>query len=300
MVKGFWLHKSILITGANGFIGQHLVKTLKSQGASVVGIGRKNCDVTDKISLERLFKKTPFFACFHLAADALVEEGESKPYETIRNNIIGALNVLELGRLYNVKRLIIASTVHVYGDGILKFSEESAPRPSRPYETSKTCVDVIAQSYADTYHVPVLIPRFVNIYGPGDVNFSRIIPKTIKQVLANKSPTMWGGQAKREYLYIDDAIAAYLRLAQLDDSLIERNRIYNFGTSQGISVKDLISLIIKLSGKKLAIQKIANVRKNEIVEQDIRWDKAERILRWEPQVSLEQGLIQTIKWYRNI
>lgn len=300
MGKRFWLHKSVLITGASGFIGQHLTKYLSSRGAKVYGITRQDCDITDRVSLDSIYKRTRPSVCFHLAADSLVEEGETKPYKTLKNNILSALNILELGRLYGTKRLIIASTVHVYGNNKSSHSEYDPPKPSRPYETSKTCVDVISQSYADTFDLPVLIPRFVNIYGPGDLHFSRIIPKTIRSVLANKSPTMWGGAAIREYLYIDDAISAYQRLAEIDDSQIERNRIFNFGTTKKISVKDLMSLIVKLSGKKLEIKRIPDDREHEIVEQDIRWDKAKRILRWQPKVSLEEGLKQTVDWYRQV
>lgn len=300
MPKNFWDNKPVLITGASGFIGKHLAKHLSTIGANVIGLSRRDCDVTDRPSLEHVFKQNRFSVCFHLAADALVEEGETKPYETLKNNILSALNVLELGRLYGTKRLIIASTVHVYGNNKTSHSEYDPPKPSRPYETSKTCVDVIAQSYADTFNLPVLIPRFVNIYGPGDVHFNRIIPKTIRSVMANKSPTMWGGAAIREYLYIDDAVGAYQRLAEIDDSQIERNRIFNFCATKKISVTELMSLIVKLSGKKLIIKKIPDEREHEIIEQDIRWDKAKRILAWQPKISLEEGLKRTIDWYRRV
>lgn len=307
MQKKFWSHKKVLITGANGFVGRQLVRYLTSLGADVTQIVRNigdnpkaiACDIANRSSLESIFSQNSFFACFHLAADALVEQGESLPYETLKNNIFGALNILELGRIYKTKRLIIASTVHVYGDSQNPYEEGDPPRPSRPYETSKTCVDVIAQSYADTFDLPVLIPRFANIYGPGDLHFSRIIPKTIKNILHNVPPTMWGGNAVREYLYIDDVLRAYEMLAVIKDSQIEKNRIFNFGTGITISASSLIRTIMKLSCSDLKIKKIPAARENEISVQRVNWNKAKRILGWRPIFDLPHGLERTIDWYKD-
>ncbi len=304
MSNNFWKNKSVLVTGAAGFVGSHLCNFLHKNGASVMGISRsKNIsnsicvDITNRKKLEKIFQKIKPYACFHLASDALVEKGQEKPYETIKNNIVGSLNVLELCRLFHVPRIIIASTVHVYGDTPSPYHEDNPPRPSRPYETSKTCVDIVAQSYADTFHLPVLIPRFVNIYGPGDLHFSRIIPKTIQSILLGKRPTMWGGTAMREYLYVDDVIRAYATLTQIEDRLIEKNRIYNFGTKEDISVQQLINKIIFLCNSKLKIQKILIGRKDEISSQRVSWEKARRVLHWEPEIFLDDGLKKTIRWW---
>lgn len=286
-------------------MGSHLVAFLTSQGARVVGVAREAsqnsaaADVTNKKSLTTVFRKHAPQYCFHLAAIATVEAGTTNPARTFEENIIGALNVLELSRQHNLARVIIASTAHVYGDGEGSFKEEDPPRPTRPYETSKTCVDLIAQSYADTFHLPVLIPRFVNIYGPGDKNRERIIPKTITALLARKNPTMWGGAAIREYLYVDDAIAAYDLLAKLSDDKVEKNRIYNFGSRDAISVRELIARIIALTGVSLPIVKIPDARPDEIINQQVSWAKAKRILDWDPQVSVDVGLQKTIDWWRN-
>lgn len=305
MQKKFWVGKTVLVTGSEGFVGSHLVAFLTSQGARVVGITREAtrrsvaADVTSKKALTAVFRKyTPQY-CFHLAAIATVEAGTTNPVRTFEENITGALNVLELSRQHNLTRVIIASTAHVYGDGEGLFREEDPPRPTRPYETSKTCVDLIAQSYADTFHLPVLIPRFVNIYGPGDKNRERIIPKTITALLARKNPTMWGGAAIREYLYVDDAIAAYDLLAKLSDDKVEKNRIYNFGSRDAVSVRELITRIIELTGVSLPIEKIPDARPDEIINQKVSWAKAKRILNWDPQVAMGVGLQKTIEWWRN-
>lgn len=304
MQKGFWGGKTVIVTGSEGFVGSHLVAFLKTHGARVIGITKGKSkqssavDVTNKKALTAVFKQYNPQYCFHLAAIATVEAGTTDPTRTFEENITGALNVLELSRQFNIRRVIIASTAHVYGEGATPFKEEDSPRPTRPYETSKTCVDLIAQSYADTFHVPVLIPRFVNIYGPGDKNLERIIPKTITALLAHKKPTMWGGRAVREYLYIDDAIAAYDLLARLSDDKVEKNRIYNFGSRDAVSVRELIARIIDLAGVSLPIEKIPDARPDEIIDQQVSWAKAKRILGWEPKVELSQGLQKTIDWWR--
>ncbi len=298
MQKDFWHHKHVLVTGGGGFVGSHLTRTLDSLGATVMPIIRKNGsgDVTHQKLLESYFQKKPGVV-FHLAGEALVEKGQEAPYETFRTNVMGTLNVLELARVYHVPRIIIASTAHVYGQGQPPFHEDDPPRPSRPYETSKTATDLLAQSYADSFHVPVVIPRFANIYGPGDTNFTRLIPKTLQYILQNKPVPMWGGTAKREYLYIDDAIEAYLMLGALSDVKLERNRIFNFGAGKPIAVRDIIETIGKLMGERIEIVKVKEDREGEISDQYVSWEKASRVLGWKPRVSLEEGLRRTIAWY---
>lgn len=304
MQKKFWVDKRIIITGSNGFVGSHLMAHLKSSGANVIGVSRKKTkqsvaiNIVNRKALDKFFNRFKPEYCFHLAAIATVEAGTDKPARTFEENILGALNILELSRIYKLKRLIVASTAHVYGDGADLFKEEDPPRPSRPYETSKTCVDLLAQSYADTYHLPVLIPRFVNIYGPGDTNVHRVIPKTIASIMNGIKPTMWGGNAKREYLYIQDAIRAYDLLGRLTDGKVGKNRIYNFGSRDSISVRELINRIIDISMSSLKIEKIPNARPDEILNQRVSWAKAKRILDWEPQVKLKNGLEKTIDWWR--
>lgn len=302
--KSFWNKKTVLITGINGFIGSHLAKKLKDKGAIVWGISRsrrkKNiikANIVDFKRLEILIKKKKIKICFHLAAESLVESGQEDPYQTFKINTIGTLNILEITRRYKLEKLIIASTSHVYGNNPLPFKEEYPARPSRPYETSKTCIDLIAQSYAETFNIPVLISRFCNIYGPGDVNLNRLIPKTIKSVLSDTSPQMWGGGALREYMYIDDAIDGYIKLAEVPISFAGKNRIFNFGTGKRFSVQEVIEKVIQVSGKKLKIKKIKEGRSLEIQTQYVSSLKSKKLLDWSPKVSFEKGLQQTITWY---
>lgn len=296
----FWRNKQVIVTGASGFVGGHLTSKLTSLGATVAGVLRNHThgvDVTNRDSLVPLFEKKPRVV-FHLAGEALVEKGQEAPYDTFRTNVMGTLNVLELSRVYQIPRIIIASTAHVYGEGHSPFREDDPPRPSRPYETSKTATDLLAQSYADSFNLPVVIPRFVNIYGPGDTNFTRLIPKTLRYVLQKKPVPMWGGKAKREYLYIDDAVGAYLMLGAISDTKLERNRIFNFGAGTPVAVRDIIKTIGKLMGERIEFVRIKEDREGEITDQYVSWEKATRVFGWKPKVSLNEGLRRTIAWYR--
>lgn len=288
------------MTGAGGFVGSHLKETLASSGANVMTVARKDdgVDIARREMLAPLFEKNPSVV-FHLAGEALVERGQEAPYETFRTNVMGTLNVLELSRLARVQRIIVASTAHVYGVGKPPFTEDDPSRPSRPYETSKTATDLLAQSYADSFHLPVVIPRFVNIYGPGDTNSTRLIPKTITHILAGKPVPMWGGTAKREYLYIDDAVEAYFLLATMSEDKLEKNRIFNFGAGKPIAVRNLIETIGKIAGVEIEIVKEKVEREGEITDQYVSWEKASRVLGWKSSIPLTEGLTRTVAWYRN-
>lgn len=300
-----WANKRILITGSGGFIGSHLLRYFQLKKAKVIGLSRRkkvseseiSVNTTDFDGLLGAIKEFKPDAFFHLASEALVESGQVDPYHTFHNNIVSALNVLEATRLAKTSRVIIASTVHVYGNSPLPYREDDPARPSRPYETSKTCIDLVAQSYADTYGTPVLIPRFVNVYGPGDTNLSRIVPKTINSLLQGDQPVMWGGGATRDYLYIDDAIRAYDLLGKISDIQIEKNRIFNFATGNPVTAKEMMSQIITLTGKKITIKKIRNIRENELDKQEVSWEKAKKVLGWTPRVKLSDGLKRTLEWY---
>lgn len=301
-------NKRILITGINGFIGKALEQRLNTLGAKVFGISRSKsinkkilrANILDYSTINKFIKDFRIQICFHLASEALVEEGQIHPYQTFKVNTEGTLNILESARKNNLERVVIASTSHVYGKNKIPYFESYMPKPTRPYETSKACTDLIAQSYAKSFNLPVLIPRFVNIYGPGDLNFQRLIPKTIKSVVNNISPKMWGGQAIRDYLFIDDAIEAYLLLAKINIVKVGDNRVFNFGSSNIISVEDLIKKIIEISGKNLTINKGSDKREDEIVSQYVSSRRAAQMLGWQSKISLDEGLKRTVAWYLKV
>lgn len=296
--------KRILITGITGFIGSHLADELKKRGAEVYGISRRKgakgvykANILNLNILNAFIKKNKISICFHLAAESLVEEGQENPHKTFKTNILGTLNILEASRINGLEKIIIASSAHVYGKNKLPFVETYTPKPTRPYETSKTSIDIIAQSYADSFQLPVVISRFVNVYGPGDLNFNRLIPKTMKNIVHNIAPTMWGGDVIRDFLYIDDAVHAYIALAKYKIPDSKSNRVFNFGGGNKITILDLVNKAIVLAKKKLKIKHIPVAREDEIKKQYVSFAKARKVLSWEPKVPLETGLKKTILWY---
>lgn len=298
-------NKRILITGSRGFIGQNLIKSLKKEGALVLGLSQS---FEDKVTLkgnilhfntiDEIIREKKIEICIHLAGESLVEKGQTHPRETFQVNVQGTLNVLESARINNLEKVIVASTAHVYGKNKLPYYEGYPPKPSRPYETSKACVDLIAQSYADSFGLPVVIPRFVNIYGPGDLNFNRLIPKIMKGIYKEKKLQIWGGEVRRDYLYIDDAISAFLALADLNTTKMDKNRIFNFGSGNVVSVKELIDKIVKESKNEIKLERIKDERVAEITSQYVSFNKAKRLLGWEPKNDLTKGIRKTLSWYK--
>jgi CDP-glucose 4,6-dehydratase len=313
----FWRGKSILVTGASGFIGSHIIKRLLTKDAEVIALSRSprsdSIITSEKLyksehgSIENLsflnsvIKRNKIDIIYHLAAQPLVEVGKKNPIKTFSVNIKGAWNILESARRADVQKVIVASTSHVYGDNPnLPYKEEYFPQPSRPYETSKACADLLAQSYADTYGLPVEIPRFTNIYGPGDFNFSRLIPKIIRSVLDNKNPEVWDIGTMRDFLYIDDAVDAYLKLAELHLPNTKRTRIINFGSGKPVKIISLAKRIVRLSGNKqlsVHVMPVPENRQQEIIAQYVHIGKAYEIINWKPKIGISEGLKKTLEWY---
>lgn len=319
----YWRDKKILITGADGFIGSNLTKSLILKKAKIITYSRKGIKPKSLLSLEgykkRIFKeekgsvadfnrlesvvrKDKIEIVFHLAAQSLVEGGHEGPRKTFEINVKGTWNMLEASRINNVKKIIVTSTTHVYGDNPNPpYKEDFYIKSSRPYETSKVCADLIAQSYAATYHMFVGIPRFVNLYGPGDLNFNRLVPKVIKSILKEDNPQVWSGKVMRDFMYIDDAVGAYLALTEADYSNVRDNPIYNFGSGKVISIFDLAEKMVKISKRKdLKVEKslMPEEREGEVLKQYVSLRKARNKLGWKPKTSLEEGIRKTLNWYK--
>lgn len=317
----FWRDKKVLITGAWGFIGSHLAAHLIEAGASVCVLNPSDQpapgsiwqpaklqqlaevfvgDITNHGLVDEIFRNHRPEFCFHLAAQPLVDVASKDPVPTFSINIGGTWNILDLARQHGLQGVVIASTSHVYGDNQPPFLEDYFPRPSRPYETSKACADLLAQTYANYYELPVGIARCVNIYGPGDHN-TRIVPRSITRILEGQAPELFQEAATRDYLFIDDAVSGYLMLAEQISDLRakQRNVIYNFGTGQHYSTRHLLTVLLELMNRTdLTPMVIAGTRRQEIEQQYVSIDKAKQSLGWQPKYSLADGLRQTIEWYR--
>lgn len=296
--------KRILITGITGFVGSHLAHRLTKEGADVFGLSRTSfapkilrADIRDRDAIQRFLKERGIRVCVHLAAESTVEAGQRDPEATFSVNVQGVVSMLECARAVPLERIIVASTSQVYGAHPSPCDETSPFRASRPYEVSKVCTDLIAQAYAETCGLPILIPRFVNTYGPGDPHVQRLIPRTVRSILRGESPTMWGGESQREYLYVDDAVEAYVRLLQIPWARIGSARTFNIGTEQPISVHNVIRKILEVAGVSLPIRRVPEERPDEVPLQSVSAARARDILAWTPRVSLDDGIRATLAWY---
>ena len=239
--------------------------------------------------------------CFHLAAQAIVQTANRSPLPTFEANIRGTWNLLEaLQNNRLVKRIVAASSDKAYGDQKnLPYKENNSPLSGlHPYDVSKSCCDLIAQAYAHTYKMPIGIARCGNIYGGGDLNFSRIVPGTIKSILQNENPIIRSdGTYIRDYFYVEDTVDAFLALAEALDRKEVQGHAFNFGPEKPMSVIDLVNKILEISGSKLKPNILAEA-KNEIKKQYLDCGKARKMLGWKANTQLDDGLKKTISWYK--
>jgi CDP-glucose 4,6-dehydratase len=316
-----WKGKNVVITGATGFVGSWLTKSLLEKGAHVTIIVRdvhpkgfldsiKNeyqklngivfGDLTCRSTVERTINDNDIDTCFHLAAQAIVNVALTSPISTFESNIIGTLNNLEACRTSKtIKKVVVASTDKVYGEPQSVPIKEDHPLLAKyPYDVSKASIDMITMSYHQTYGLPVGLTRCSNIYGGNDLNFSRIIPDTIRSVLLNKNPKIRSdGTPVRDYMHVSDVVNAYLRIADHMDRTDVVGKAFNFGTGKPSSVLNLVNKIIEISGKSHLKPVILGKEVKMINEQYLSSDRANSLLKWKANKSLEDGLRETIEWY---
>jgi CDP-glucose 4,6-dehydratase len=317
----FWHDRRVFVTGATGVVGFWLLHDLLAAGARITvlsltpdlpagfcGAGDRRQisivpgNVEDFSGLERVLGECAADTVFHLAAQSLVNTAQRCPLPTFETNIRGTYHLLEACRVHadRVKRVIIASSDKAYGPPERLPCTEAMPlQGRRPYEVSKSCADLIAQAYHHTYGLPVAILRCGNIYGGGDLNWSRIVPYTIRCLLSGQHPALRSdGQAVRDYLYVKDACRAYLQVAEgLADPAV-RGQAFNFSLEHPISVLELVKMIQRLMNCPHLAPEVQNKVADEIREQYLNAARAHRVLNWQPQFTLEQGLNETIAWYR--
>lgn len=315
----FWKNRNVFITGCTGLLGSHLTQMLVDRGANVVGLVRdavpksnlvytgvydrinvvRGC-VEDFFLIERALNEYEIDVVFHLAAQTIVGTANRNPLSTFESNIKGTWCVLEAcRRVPIVKRIVVASSDKAYGEQEgLPYTETSPLRGAHPYDVSKSCADLIAGAYYQTYKLPVCITRCGNFYGPGDLNFNRIIPGTIRSVLNNEPPIIRSdGTFIRDYFYVKDAALAYIHLAEKMDDTKIHGEVFNFSNELQISASELTSKILKLMGRADLKPVILNQAENEIKHQYLSARKAREMLSWKPKYDLDGGLKETVAWY---
>lgn len=311
VVKG----RRIFVTGGTGFVGSHLVESLVAKGAHVVvsyrsidprsyfitqGLNGKTilaaADINDRRRVIDIVTKYEIDTIFHLAAQPIVDTAFANPVETITTNVIGTTHILDAAwQSTTVRRIIITSSDKAYGKSDSTYTEDSPLAGDHPYEASKSAADIITTSYVKTYGAPVATVRFGNIYGPGDLNMSRIIPTIMQYALSGEElPIRSDGTFVRDYVYVKDVVDAYLFLLEHFDNA--SGQAFNIASDTSLSVLKLLESAERILSTKIRYS-IKNTQKNEIPSQHLNWSKIAK-LGWRPSFSLEMGLLETYGWYK--
>ena len=318
--RAFWLDRPTFVTGGTGLLGSWLTQRLIDAGADVTclirestylnGLARINWadkvriirgDLSNLKLLKDVLSQQEITTVLHTAAQAIVTSAVRNPVPTFEANIAGTWNIMEACRLNpKVGQIVVASSDKAYGNQeTLPYTEEMPLLGQQPYELSKAVTDLIAQTYATTYNLPVAITRCGNFYGGGDLNWNRIIPGTIRAILQRQRPIIRSdGEFIRDYFYVEDGAAVYMLLAeQLAKNPKIKGQAFNFSNEIQLSVREIVNLILQQMGSGF-IPDIRNEPSNEIRYQYLSSEKARRELRWKPMFDLEEGLRKTIEWYK--
>ncbi|MEN4006856.1 MAG: GDP-mannose 4,6-dehydratase [Methanobacteriaceae archaeon] len=317
-----WTEKKTLVTGATGIVGSWLVKELLKRGSIVVALVRDNDYQTefyrsgdylrtiivngsleDFSTVKRAINEYEIDTVFHLGAQTIVGAAYHEPLQTFESNIRGTYHVLEACRQYQniVERIVMASSDKAYGIADkLPYTEDMPLIGCHPYDVSKSCADLLAQTYSHTYNMPIVIARCSNIYGGGDLNWSRVVPGTIRSLLNHERPIIRSnGKYVRDYIYVKDVVDAYINLAE---SITNKNifgEAFNFSTESRMTVIEIVNEIRSIMGKEELEPKILDLNLKEIPEQSLSAEKAHKRLGWYHKYDLSKGLSETIDWYKN-
>lgn len=318
LVKDFWKDRSVFVTGASGLLGSWLVKYLLEQEARVIALVRDEVpnsnlayfdlarkvvtvrgDLSDYLLLRRVVNEYEVQTVYHLAAQTIVGVANNDPLSTFEANIRGTWNMLEACRHRpGVREIIVSSSDKAYGTkDKLPYHEDDPLQGAHPYDVSKSCADLITQSYFKTYDLPVCVTRCANLYGGGDLNFNRIVPGTIRSALAGDAPIIRSdGTFLRDYFYVEDAVSAFIMLAEKMHSHKVCGEAFNFSSGTHLTVSQIVNRILQVMQVDLK-PRILNEVTHEIKDQYLSVAKAKRLLGWESQYAIDDGLRQTVKWY---
>jgi CDP-glucose 4,6-dehydratase len=319
-VGSYWQGKRVFVTGATGLMGGWLVKALMREGADIVALVRDQApksmvvreglieqiaivpgDLESLPTMQRAIAEYEPHTVFHLAAQPLVQVAKRDPVGTLRANVMGTWNVLEACRLAGKSNVVVASSDKAYGaTENLPYLETHPLQGRYPYDVSQSCTDLIAQMYAATYGTKTAIARCGNLFGGGDLNFSRTLPGLIQATLANEPFVIRSdGKFVRDFLYVKDAAECYLTLGERlaeDDSIA--GEAFNFSLGERLTVLEIVHMTLKIMGRTDLKPVIQNVATSEIREQYLDASKAHERLGWKPAYGMEEAIRETVEWYR--
>ena len=308
MNKGFWDNKNVLVTGAGGFKGSHLVEKLSRTKANIISLvrdfdpksyfetrnlGKKSTVVVGDLKNYRkiadVLSKYEITTIFHLGAQPIVTIALLNPLETLESNIMGTVHILEAARLYSgVTEIVIVSSDKAYGPcKTIPYKETERLQGRAPYDVSKSCADLISQVYANpaVYGMPITISRCANVFGPGDLNLNRIVPGTMEAIIKNKPLKIRSsGELIREYIYVKDSTDGYIALAENIDKT--KGQAYNIASKNIMSVTQIVDILDQARG--------------EISEQYLDGSKIKNVLGWEAKTTFEEAIRETFDWYSQV
>jgi CDP-glucose 4,6-dehydratase len=316
MNKKFWENKNVLVTGAGGFKGSHLVEELTKTKAKVVSLvrdydpksyfelknlGKKSIvvigDLKDYRKIADILSKYEITSIFHLGAQPLVTTALVNPIETLESNIMGTVNILESARVYSkATEIVIVSSDKAYGPSErIPYKENERLHGKAPYDVSKSCADLISQMYSKVYKMPVTITRCANVFGPGDINMNRIIPGVIEAIIKNRILQIRSdGKMIREYIYVKDTVDAYIKLAENINRA--KGEAFNISGQNIMSVLEVVKRVSSIIAKPIKF-KILNKARTEIPKQHLDGTKMREYFSWEPRTKFEEAIIETYEWY---
>jgi len=315
-----WLNKNVLVTGCTGLLGSWLAEDLLDQGAHVIALIRDHVpqnriireglsgkiiavsgSMEDQYVVERALNEYEIDTVFHLGAQTIVPIANNNPLSTFESNIKGTWVLLEACRRNKrVKKVVVASSDKAYGDHEhLPYTEDMPLRGRNPYDVSKSCADLISQMYFHSYGLPVCVTRCGNLFGGGDLNFNRIVPGTIRSVFFGEKPVIRSdGSYVRDYFYVRDAARAYILLAEKMDDPALWGHAFNFGNDEPITVLEIVKEILSAMDKAGLESVVLNQASSEILKQYLSSEKARSVLGWKPSFTLQEGLKETVDWYK--
>ncbi len=319
MDKSFWDNKRVLVTGAGGFKGAHLVEKLSESNAEIVSLvrdfnpksyfsieklGERSLvvvgDLKNAEQMKDIISRYEITSIFHLGAQPIVTTALVNPKETLESNILGTVNVLEAVRLCgSVEEMVMVSSDKAYGPSkVLPYKEDYKLEGKAPYDVSKSCADLITQMYSQVYELPVAVARCSNVFGPGDLNMNRLIPGLMRALIRNQPFDIRSdGKMVREFIYVKEAIDAYVFIAENIGKT--RGEAFNVAGKTVLPVMDVINNTFSVLGKSVPIN-IVNNTKAEIYEQYLDGSKIKDILGWEAMFVFDDAIRETYSWYSKV